>query len=520
MKTKFFLAAALAVAMVGCNKTEGPVAGVADGESALLKVNLKTAGVITRADAFVDGSDEENAVSTVDFYFFDADGAAYSVSGTDNFLRVDAAGFTADSKTADNIEEVSDVVLLIKKSKQAPPTQLVAVINAPEAASTKSLAQLEAAVLNTLQNGDDNFIMSNSVYMNGSVKVTATQILPEHIFTTDVQDVEPGQKLELEGVTPVDIYVERLAAKVEVVLAEDNLYDTGETYNGAPIYAKVLGWDVTKNTAESNLLKSVDPSWTNLGFTPWNNPAFFRSYWADTQADAAHNRSFANLMAHTSGFDYYHENTKPAVEEDVNSVVATEGNQNPQLVVAAQLVDANGNALELGEWFGVRYALEDLKTTMMNTVASKLYVKADETSYVSVSKDDVVFYQVAETTPEKRYEVKVMAAEGVKYYNAALEELSADAVNAILGDLAPAYMWKTGYAYYYTPIKHYGDALGMVRNHWYKVTLSAITGLGTPVYNPDLIIVPERPVEQDKLNLSAQISILSWSLVNQEVTLQ
>ena len=81
-------------------------------------------------------------------------------------------------------------------------------------------------------------------------------------------------------------------------------------------------------------------------------------------------------------------------------------------------------------------------------------------------------------------------------------------------------MWKTGYAYYYTPIKHYGDALGMVRNHWYKVTLSAITGLGTPVYNPDLIIVPERPVEQDKLNLSAQISILSWNLVNQEVTLQ
>ena len=520
MKTKLFLAAAMVVAMVGCNKSEGPVAGNADGDSALLKVNLKTAGVVTRADVFADGSDAENAVSTVDFYFFDANGAAYPVSGTDNFLRVDAAGFAADGTAADNIEEVSDVVLLIKKSKQAPPTQLVAVINAPEAPSTVSLAQLEAAVLNSLQNGDDNFIMSNSVYMNGAVKVTATQILPEHIFTTDVQDVEPGQKLELEGVTPVDIYVERVAAKVEVLLAEGNKYDTGETFNGQPIYAQVLGWDVTKNTAESNLIKSVDPSWTSVGFTPWNNAALYRSYWAATEADASHNRSFNALMAHTAGYDYYHENTKPAAEDGVNSVVAAEGNQNPQLVVAAQLVDANGKALELGEWFGVRYEMEDLKTTMVNTVASKLYVTANKTTYTSVTKDDVVFYQVAENTPSKRYEVKIKASADVKYYNAALEELSADAVNAILDEIVPAYIWKSGYAYYYTPIKHYGDALGMVRNHWYKVSLKAITGLGTPVYDPSMIIVPERPVEQDKLNLSAQISILSWNLVSQEVTLQ
>jgi hypothetical protein len=45
-------------------------------------------------------------------------------------------------------------------------------------------------------------------------------------------------------------------------------------------------------------------------------------------------------------------------------------------------------------------------------------------------------------------------------------------------------------------------------------------GFGTPVYNPDHVITPEDPDEQPAANLAAQINILSWSVVSQNVTLQ
>ena len=523
MKKLFFAAIAL-VAMVGCDNNFNEIQNVPNGgDAALLKVNIKAAGDLTRAGEpgdYKDGTDAENAVERVDFYFFDANGGAYAVDGAangENFISY-KPNFVAETET-NNIEEISDVVLVIKGSKKQLPTQMIAVVNDPAAAATKSKAQLEAAVLNTLRDEAGNFVMSNSVYMDGTVKITATQILPENIFTTTLEeDVDVPSSIELEGVNPVDIYVERVAAAVEVNIAEGNKYDTGVTYgeNGGKIYAKVLGWGVTNNTAEGNLIKSINASYEGLGFT-WNNAPFFRSYWANTTAQPAHNLTFNALMAHKNEVDYYFENTLPAAAE--NSVVAGEGNQTPQLLVAAQLVDEAGEPIQLGQWFGVQYTIEDLKTVMINTVVSKLFVANGENTYISVDKDDVVFYQMPETTADNRYEVKVTVKEGVNYFDAEGKALTADAAHAILDAISPAKMYTTGYTYYYTNINHYGATTGIVRNHWYEINLKAITGLGTPVYNPEHVITPEKPEEEEPAHLAAQINVLSWSLVQNDVTL-
>ena len=81
-------------------------------------------------------------------------------------------------------------------------------------------------------------------------------------------------------------------------------------------------------------------------------------------------------------------------------------------------------------------------------------------------------------------------------------------------------MWETGMTYYHTNIKHFGTATGIVRNHVYNITVNGVMGFGTPVYNPDHVITPEDPDEQPAANLAAQINILSWSVVSQNVTLQ
>lgn len=59
-------------------------------------------------------------------------------------------------------------------------------------------------------------------------------------------------------------------------------------------------------------------------------------------------------------------------------------------------------------------------------------------------------------------------------------------------------------------------AWGVVRNHLYKVTLNSIAGWGTPVYDPDKVIIPVTPLD-DQSYLAAQINVLQWRVVSQTV---
>lgn len=555
MKRTFILAALAVMAFVGCNK-EAAVDSIqtVDGPTAMLKVNLKAAGTITKAattGTFEYGSETENAVKTVNFYFFTANGAAYPVSVTgSNDIK-----WTANTATpAESVEEVSDVVLVIKQSQTELPAKVVAVINQPVSFANKSLAKLGATILTSLKNTDGNFVMSNSVYADGNVVVNATDILPENIFAAkadvlgEVGSVIPADKVTSLKVNPIDIYVERVAAKVRVTAGTDVDFDLIPVYNEAgttqmidsqanKVYAKILGWDVTNTVDGANTLKAINPAWTGLGFTPWNNAAFCRSYWAEIPASEIpeHTHAFETL---TSMDDkYYFENTLPSGESnDVTNTLTSGNNLTPQLLVAAQLVKADGTAIQLAKWYNVLYTIDGLKTAMVNQIASKLYVKVQtvteevdgtpvtNTTYRSVGVSDVDFVQRAETVADNRYEVIMTAKSGVEYYSAASAAVntpiaSAD-VNAIIAGVDPAQMWNEGHTYYYTDIQHFGDATGMVRNHVYDIKLNKVMGFGTPVYNPKDIITPERPDDQPAANLAAQINILSWHVVANDVTLQ
>lgn len=547
MKRTFILAALAVMAFVGCNK-EAAVDSIqtVDGPAAMLKVNLKAAGTITKAETgtFEYGTADENKVSKVDFYFFDAAGDDYSVVNAGNSIS-----WSANTATpVESVEAVSDVVLVIKQSKTELPAKVVAVVNSTVDYTGKTLAEM-AATIATACNGTDGFVMSNSVYADGNVVINATDILPENIFAAEadaigaVGSAVSADKVEKFEVNPIDIFVERVAAKVKVgaatgvALAKIPVMDEAGTTqmvdaSGNKVFAKILGWDVTNTVTGANTLKAIDPSWTNLGFTPWNNAAFYRSYWAATPESLvpAHTHAYKDLTSMDA--KYYFENTKPAAAE--NSVTPGDGNQAPQLLVAAQLVDNDGKAIQLAKWYNVTYTIADLKVAMVNQVASKLYVcegsETDpvtgitETSYRSVTVDDVDFVQKPQNTPDNRYEVIMVPGKDVEYYSAAGAAqniaLAKEDVEAIIGGVDPAQMWTEGAAYYYTNIQHFGDAVGMVRNHVYDIKLEAVKGFGTPVYDPDHVITPEKPDEQSAANLAAQINILSWHVVANDVTLQ
>ena len=82
-----------------------------------------------------------------------------------------------------------------------------------------------------------------------------------------------------------------------------------------------------------------------------------------------------------------------------------------------------------------------------------------------------------------------------------------------------ALVWKNGMTYYYYVIKHLGNQEGVVRNHIYDTTVTKIAGLGTPVYDPEEVIYPEKPDENDHY-IAAQINILSWRLVKNNYELK
>ena len=55
---------------------------------------------------------------------------------------------------------------------------------------------------------------------------------------------------------------------------------------GKDITAQIKGWRVTNITESSNLLKSLNESYTfaTTGWTGWNDATNHRSYWANTTA--------------------------------------------------------------------------------------------------------------------------------------------------------------------------------------------------------------------------------------------
>ena len=68
-------------------------------------------------------------------------------------------------------------------------------------------------------------------------------------------------------------------------------------------------------------------------------------------------------------------------------------------------------------------------------------------------------------------------------------------------------------------LRNEGYKVGIVRNHWYDINITSIKGLGTPVFNPSASIDPDRP-EEENYYVAAEVKILKWKVVSQNVNLE
>lgn len=483
-----------------------------EGVKSYVAVNINNVGVGgTRADGAVyeNGTAAESKINKIRFYFFTSNGAPYKLAEGKNWLELSPDQMTASTG---NVENITNSMLVIKGQDMTYPQSMMAVVN-PETIEAGKLAdfmtksQVEGVVTTQNFKGQSatasDFVMTSSVYANGKDKVWTSDISGHVALSEDKAKADP-----------VDIYVERVAAKITSTAsgATADKFEVGATANGDKVYAVIKGWGIANENSKANLIKVIDPTWTEtaIGFN-WNDANFYRSYWETTPNNDDTYKSWADYTNTAIGDVYY---TAPNTSVD-----------KPIYVAAAQLVDATGKPLEISKYKGVQYLSEtDVKKVILNE--NKNFFKvvsttATSNTYESLDPADLVFVVDA----DKPYEVKAQVKDGVVVYQKTGETyvVATDAANTAYG-AHNAVIYKDGMTYYWTSVKHLGVAgkaghFGMVRNHFYQVDVTKITGFGTAVYDKDTDFVPVTPDEDPMTYLTARINVLSWRVVGQHVEL-
>ena len=160
------------------------------------------------------------------------------------------------------------------------------------------------------------------------------------------------------------------------------------------------------------------------------------------------------------------------------------------------------------------------------TAYNKYYKKVG-TAYKELEAADIDFSttRTSTTTTLKDYQVVPTLAKTVTTVYTKNSTGSYDEATTAKADIEQftADVRKDGKVYYYIPIYHLGSVgsvaeCGVVRNHWYKVTLNSINGLGTPVYDETKTIDPTTP-EDNNTFLAARVNVLQWRVVSQKVNL-
>ena len=295
---------------------------------------------------------------------------------------------------------------------------------------------------------------------------------------------------------------------------------------GKNVYAKIIGWDLYNSYAESNLVKNIEDYTIGIN---WNDPNNFRSYWATCNGNAA----LVNEVDYDALNEYY---THLYCGENTRGNLDADASLRTKIFFKAQLQDEDGGAIEVARWFGNDYVGEEnllkaVKSTISNTYYYGL-VADGVTTYKSIEDTDLktvaggdgdggsvkayqVYFQLSDQGTAKSW---------YKLVNGEFVDVTATLNGELKTYISPALLYKEGQTYYYTDIEHLKSAsattYGVVRNHIYDVTVKTISGLGTPVADEDITIeVPETPAEDAKTYLAAEINILSWRLVSNDVDL-
>lgn len=504
-KLVFSLGAVLALSACSSDEPGNTPDINADGTKAYLKVNIQSvAGTRGTEGNYVYGDADEHATQNAHFYFFDANGVFV---GTANIWRDGALNTNGNQ----NIEYMGNNVIVLENLRQNNyPNYMLTVLNIPAGFNPiagQTIEQVTTELSNfTDADEDGNFVMSTSAYYSTS----ETDHSNTFYNVTKIQDGNFAlQPADLANLNPVEVYVERLAAKVQLstvmgqavnptnlypvkvtLFGEENAeYDNTNINAGTELYVKVLGWGLNATAPKSYIGKQLISTWnTSAPFANWNKPADFRSYWAKSVLYAANGTidapiapagliytSYDKLVSNVGGAEYCNEYTnvpanifKKSQDALGNAVYNVIPANVTSILVKAEVCDVNGNALDLVSFNGSLFTKEQYQKyvlgSMKNDQKLNFYTKTttDGTDSYTVFSDFTKFEWVAANQGTGTIKLNVTDASVELYsYNAKTGKYVATdnaAFNAALDEYQAnmkAVAYNGGKMYYNIPVEHF-----------------------------------------------------------------
>lgn len=580
MKTGKLISIALLSLAVACSKENVTSnQGGSDANQYMAVDIAMSVGSSTKAPSdYRDGSEAESTVNVKNsiFLFYDAYGNFLTsgvISATEGSVDENGNLKLTTNNQSGYVEKESKAVIVLGPTRLRPALVL-AVLNYDncDALRNLSLADAHTQVDNrAISTEAGKFTMTNSVYVDGKNIVNATPIAASSVKETKEEALK----------TPVQIYVEREVAKVNMK-AKAGLKQTAEgkicfetpnaesVLDGVKVSARIVvdGWAANAFNTTSYLVKDVPTSWlvTNP-FANWYDEAAKRTFWAqDPNYSGSEEYVFGCTPEDEPGtyknvkylswndaaqnkvdsYNYMYENTTDKASAKVNG---GELANVPTILIAAHVETAKTGAAwerqDIYKFGGLFYTDASLRNYAAEQILKgKLYweyTTAEGLKKASVLPDQVkanFVANVADNSGSVKVEVEALTApaEGAKLMKegepaSVIESANwAKTVEDILNgengfNIAKKELvcFKNGMCYYQVPIKHNQAAedvaYGTVRNHIYELTLSKIAKIGNPVFNPEekLVLIPG---EEKNYYVSAELKILKWRVITQDVVIE
>ena len=564
------LAAGMVLAGCSDDLDENGGGGVIEGATGYvqLALNLPTEGTTTRAanDIFADGLPDEYKVNDGIIAFFSG-----AKSGTDEdatFIRAynlgDLSNWNMEGETTDQI--TSRRVIVQEAPMVSQDNQLYALVilnpkdivtcnpttgsltigtsNEIQAGGSANLGNIRTFLTNqtvddyTKDEENASFLMTNAPLANKSVgtDLSVKTLVPVTVYET--QAAAEGAE------NPDEIYVERAVAKVTLSgfgytnsKYTKTVSNTGENvYNGDVV--TLTGWLLNVTNKSTAVVRNV------TDYTTWRG--------ADYNYDGSSNRFFGSNAVATNtyrvywaidnnyttsssdGFTIYTKDNLP--EETVWNTNAEQTDKSYPLYCLENTMNASQAALDPESnithvLLRTTYNFGNSETAEDFFVVTNTPMKKDAfLAYVNEKMEYVDGQKLTTISGDGKI---VDTAEEVKTLFALTGGDADTKAEAILKQLGTIKYYKDGSSYYYaTRIEHFGDShgtqdprdpnvadksdakclgyYGVVRNNWYEIRITSISGPGEPEITPP---------GDNYGYINAQINILSWAKRTQDVEL-
>ena len=566
MKLSKYLVGTMACAlMAACSNEENPAVdnGTQGQEgSSYMAVNLvmsaETGSRAVTDGGYENGTEDEGAVKIASsvFLFYDAAGNYLTkgniVADANNDATSDGFLDLINSES-NELESKSNAVIVLGPTA-SQPTQVLAVLNGGNSAlAGLSLSQaIEQTTQSGLGTDKGSFLMTNSSYISGSNIITATTIDP----ATNLK--ETPEEAKADG-APVDIYVERVAAKLTVKESKKEAELSGDGYvldnaTGATMKVVIDGWCANATNESSYYVKNLNDSWIGTApFTNWTGT--HRTFWAEDMnytggGDYPDGATYTGLQykkwteatKKANDVEYIFENT---INNDDAQVEGGDNTNVTTVLVAAHIMyktPTDGDYLQgnIYRHNGVFYTEKGLKDVIVAGCDYYwFYTKDGNKTWTALKADDVTFSfsnpasainpgevtvdvtAITKPTISGVTDIVLVKGEGTE----SKTDATTEAIAALKGSIYTQNLmgYKNGACYYQIPIEHLSSAAGnefygVVRNHSYVLTISDITGIGGAVYDPDKVL-PPIPGKDKNYYMAAKLNVLAWKVVEQSAVL-